>query len=148
MSYQGDSGGPLTYKQSNGQHILIGEVSYGNSCALVGTCVSVVSNSVDNVYILLGRVLRSLRQNFLLQNLDRGQDVQSQILPKWSKCCLSFIINLDIVLSILTKITSPFPRYLQHNTLCITVSCNLSGVSPGGSIQSVDIIGVRGSHSR
>ena len=38
VSYQGDSGGPLTYKQSNGQHILIGEVSYGNSCALVGAC--------------------------------------------------------------------------------------------------------------
>ena len=30
----GDSGGPLTY-ESNGQHILAGVVSYGNSCAKV-----------------------------------------------------------------------------------------------------------------
>ena len=32
--FQGDSGGPLTYK-SSGQHILIGEVSFGNGCAQV-----------------------------------------------------------------------------------------------------------------
>ena len=31
---KGDSGGPLTY-ESNGQHILAGVVSYGNSCAKV-----------------------------------------------------------------------------------------------------------------
>jgi len=34
-SCQGDSGGPLSY-ESNGQHILIGDVSYGNGCALAG----------------------------------------------------------------------------------------------------------------
>ena len=35
---QSDSGGPLTYK-ANGQHILIGDVSHGISCALVsGDC--------------------------------------------------------------------------------------------------------------
>ena len=28
---QGDSGGPLSY-ESNGQHILIGDVSYGDGC--------------------------------------------------------------------------------------------------------------------
>jgi len=27
---QGDSGGPLTYKQQNGQHVLVGTVSFGN----------------------------------------------------------------------------------------------------------------------
>ena len=32
--WQGDSGGPLTYN-SNGQHILIGETSFGNGCAQV-----------------------------------------------------------------------------------------------------------------
>ena len=32
--WQGDSGGPVTCK-SSGQHILIGEVSYGNGCAQV-----------------------------------------------------------------------------------------------------------------
>ena len=32
--YQGDSGGPLSY-ESNGQHILIGDVSYGDGCAKV-----------------------------------------------------------------------------------------------------------------
>ena len=32
--FQGDSGGPLTYK-SSGQHILIGEVSFGSGCARV-----------------------------------------------------------------------------------------------------------------
>ena len=31
---QGDSGGPLTY-ESSGQHILIGDVSYGDGCAKV-----------------------------------------------------------------------------------------------------------------
>ena len=31
---QGDSGGPLSY-ESNGQHILIGDVSYGDGCAQV-----------------------------------------------------------------------------------------------------------------
>jgi len=33
-SCQGDSGGPLSY-ESNGQHILIGDVSYGDGCAKV-----------------------------------------------------------------------------------------------------------------
>ena len=33
--WQGDSGGPLTYN-SNGQHILIGETSFGNGCAQEG----------------------------------------------------------------------------------------------------------------
>jgi len=35
-SCQGDSGGPLTY-DSNGQHILIGDVSYGDGCAKAGS---------------------------------------------------------------------------------------------------------------
>jgi len=34
-SCQGDSGGPLSY-ESNGQHILIGDVSYGDGCAKAG----------------------------------------------------------------------------------------------------------------
>ena len=34
-SCNGDSGGPLTYKQDNGQHVLIGDVSRGNGCAKV-----------------------------------------------------------------------------------------------------------------
>merc|ERR1712227_766171 len=34
-SCQGDSGGPMTY-ESGDQHILIGDVSYGNGCALEG----------------------------------------------------------------------------------------------------------------
>ena len=34
-SCQGDSGGPLTYK-SGDQHVLIGDVSFGNQCALAG----------------------------------------------------------------------------------------------------------------
>lgn len=34
-SCQGDSGGPLSY-ESNGQHILIGDVSYGDGCAQAG----------------------------------------------------------------------------------------------------------------
>ena len=33
-AWQGDSGGPLTYN-SNGQHILIGDVSFGDGCAKV-----------------------------------------------------------------------------------------------------------------
>ena len=33
-AWQGDSGGPLTYN-SNGQHILIGDVSFGDGCAEV-----------------------------------------------------------------------------------------------------------------
>ena len=33
-SYKGDSGGPMSY-ESNGQHILIGDVSYGDGCAQV-----------------------------------------------------------------------------------------------------------------
>lgn len=33
---QGDSGGPLTY-ESNGQHILIGDVSFGDGCAQAGS---------------------------------------------------------------------------------------------------------------
>ena len=36
VRFQGDGGGPLTFKQSNGQHILIGTVSSGNSCGQVG----------------------------------------------------------------------------------------------------------------
>merc|ERR1712020_556823 len=32
---QGDSGGPLTYKSGN-QHVLIGDVSWGDECALEG----------------------------------------------------------------------------------------------------------------
>jgi len=35
-SCQSDSGGPLTYKQDNGQHVLIGDVSRGNGCARPG----------------------------------------------------------------------------------------------------------------
>ena len=35
-SCQGDSGGPLTYK-SGEQHVLIGDVSWGISCALAGS---------------------------------------------------------------------------------------------------------------
>merc|ERR1719412_2779610 len=34
-SCQGDSGGPLTYK-SGTQHVLIGDVSYGDGCAQAG----------------------------------------------------------------------------------------------------------------
>ena len=34
-SCQGDSGGPLTYK-SGDQHVLIGDVSYGDGCAQAG----------------------------------------------------------------------------------------------------------------
>jgi len=34
---QGDSGGPLTYKQDNGQHILIGDVSRGEGCGRAGS---------------------------------------------------------------------------------------------------------------
>jgi len=34
-SCQGDSGGPLSY-ESNGQHVLIGDVSYGDGCAKAG----------------------------------------------------------------------------------------------------------------
>ena len=33
--FKGDSGGPLTYK-SRGQHILIGDVSFGDSCGVKG----------------------------------------------------------------------------------------------------------------
>ena len=35
-SCQGDSGGPLTYK-SGTQHVLIGDVSWGDQCALAGS---------------------------------------------------------------------------------------------------------------
>ena len=34
LYHQGDSGRPLSY-ESNGQHILIGDVSYGDGCAKV-----------------------------------------------------------------------------------------------------------------
>ena len=35
-SCQGDSGGPLTYKEGS-QHVLIGDVSFGDGCANAGS---------------------------------------------------------------------------------------------------------------
>ena len=40
----------------------------------------------DGDTCVAGRILRGVRQNLLLQNLDRGENVQSQILSQWSKC--------------------------------------------------------------
>ena len=45
LFFQGDSGGPLTFKQ-NGQHVLIGDVSRGQSdSARVGQRSEVTSRS-------------------------------------------------------------------------------------------------------
>ena len=56
---QGDSGGPLSY-ESNGQHVLIGDVSYGDGCGKQVRRVSLI-NLLDELveqgkYGVYGRI--------------------------------------------------------------------------------------------
>ena len=51
LFFQGDSGGPLTFKQ-NGQHVLIGDVSRGQSdSARVGQRSEVTSQSQSTIFL-------------------------------------------------------------------------------------------------